>query len=130
MSKQLIISDMSMDFDQFVSDFQNYLQKKGSWKGNLTTMTGQTLIELVAALGTFDQTKINRAFQDCFAETAVSDSAIRACAVMQGVRMTRRLPAQIEAEITAFLHIHNSSVRATLSLIVRLLSFLTMKVIR
>ena len=101
MSKQLIISDMSMDFDQFVSDFQNYLQKKGSWKGNLTTMTGQTLIELVAALGTFDQTKINRAFQDCFAETAVSDSAIRACAVMQGVRMTRRLPAQIEAEITA-----------------------------
>ena len=101
MSKQLIISDMSMDFDQFVSDFQNYLQKKGSWKGNLTTMTGQTLIELVAALGTFDQTKINRAFQDCFAETAVSDSAIRECAVMQGVRMTRRLPAQIEAEITA-----------------------------
>lgn len=101
MSKQLIISDMSMDFDQFVSDFESYLQKKGSWKGNLTTMTGQTLIELVAALGTFDQTKINRAFQDCFAETAVSDSAIRACAVMQGVRMTRRLPAQIEVELTA-----------------------------
>ena len=101
MAKQLIISDMSMDFDQFVSDFENYLQKKGSWKGNLTTMTGQTLIELVAALGTYDQTKINRAFQDCFAETAASDSAIRACAVMQGVRMTRRLPAQIEAQITA-----------------------------
>lgn len=101
MSKQLIISDMSMDFDQFVSDFESYLQKKGSWKGNLTTMTGQTLIELVAALGTFDQTKINRAFQDCFTETAVSDSAIRACAVMQGVRMTRRLPAQIEAQLTA-----------------------------
>lgn len=101
MSKQLIISDMSMDFDQFVSDFESYLQKKGSWKGNLTTMTGQTLIELVAALGTFDQTKINRAFQDCFAETAISDSAIRACAVMQGVRMTRRLPAQIEVELTA-----------------------------
>ena len=100
MTKQLIISDMSMDFDQFVSDFESYLEKRGSWKGNLTTMTGQTLIELVAALGTFDQTKISRAFQDCFAETAVSDSAIRACAVMQGVRMTRRLPAQIEAELT------------------------------
>ena len=101
MGKQLIISDMSMDFEQFVSDFESYLQKKGSWKGNLTTMTGQTLIELVAALGAFDQTKINRAFQDCFAETAVSDSAIRACAVMQGVRMTRKLPAQIQARITA-----------------------------
>lgn len=100
MSNQLIISDTSADFEQFVSDFEAYLKQKQAWKGNLTTMTGQTLIELVAALGAFDQAKISRAFQDCFAETAVSDEAIRACAVMQGVRMTRRLPAQMQVELT------------------------------
>lgn len=101
MSKQLIISDMSADFEQFRSDFEQYLGQKESWKGNLTTMTGQTLIELVAALGAFDQAKISRAFQDAFAETAVSDDAIRACAVMQGIRMTRKLPAQVQCELSA-----------------------------
>lgn len=92
---------MSADFNQFVSDFEQYLTRKESWKGNLTTMTGQTLIELVAALGAFNQTQIGRAFADCFAETAVSDSAIRACALMQGVRMTRKTPAQMTVTLTA-----------------------------
>ena len=101
MSQQLIISDLSADFEQLRSDFEQYLAQKKSWKGNLTTMTGQTLIELVAALGAFDQTKISRAFEDAFAETAVSDEAIRACAVMQGIRMTRKLPAQITVQLTA-----------------------------
>ena len=101
MSQQLIISDLSADFEQLRSDFEQYLAQKKSWKGNLTTMTGQTLIELVAALGAFDQTKISRAFEDAFAETAVSDEAIRACAVMQGIRMTRKLPAQVTVELTA-----------------------------
>ena len=101
MGKQLIISDLSADFEQLRSDFEQYLAQKKSWKGNLTTMTGQTLIELVAALGAFDQTKINRAFEDAFAETAISDEAIRACAVMQGIRMTRKLPAEITVELTA-----------------------------
>ena len=101
MSQQLIISDLSADFEQFRSDFEQYLAQKKSWKGNLTTMTGQTLIELVAALGAFDQTKINRAFEDAFAETAISDEAIRACAVMQGIRMTRKLPAEVTVQLTA-----------------------------
>lgn len=101
MAKQLIISDLSADFDQFVNDFQTYLARKESWKGNLTTTTGQTIIELLASIGAFNQAKINRAFQDCFAETAVSDAAIRACAVMQGIRMTRKSPAQMRVSLTA-----------------------------
>lgn len=101
MANQIIISDASADFDQFRANFEDYLKTKSAWKGNLTTMTGQTLIELVSALGAFDQAKIMRAYQDAFTETAVSDDAIRACAIMQGVRMTRKTPAQITAQLTA-----------------------------
>ena len=62
-------------------------------------MTGQTLIELAAAIGAFNQAKLSRAFTDAFPETSVSDSAIRAGTFMQGVRMTRRLPAQINVTL-------------------------------
>lgn len=55
MAKQLIISDLTADFDQFVQDFETYLQNKDAWRGNLTTMTGQTLIELAASIGAFNQ---------------------------------------------------------------------------
>ena len=100
MAKQLIISDLTADFDQFVRDFETYLQNKDAWRGNLTTMTGQTLIELAAAIGAFNQAKLSRAFTDAFPETSVSDAAIRAGTFMQGVRMTRRLPAQIQVQLT------------------------------
>lgn len=100
MAKQLIISDLTADFDQFVQDFETYLQNKDAWRGNLTTMTGQTLIELAAAIGAFNQAKLSRAFTDAFPETSVSDAAIRAGTFMQGVRMTRRLPAQIQVQLT------------------------------
>ena len=97
----LIISDISEDFSQFKSELEKYLAKKDSWKGNLTTMTGQTLLEFVAAIGTFNQTKISRAFADAFTETAVSDEAIRACTIMQGIRMTRKLPARLNVTLKA-----------------------------
>lgn len=97
----LIISDISEDFNQFKSELEKYLAKKDSWKGNLTTMTGQTLLEFVAAIGTFNQTKISRAFADAFTETAVSDEAIRACTIMQGIRMTRKLPARLNVTLKA-----------------------------
>lgn len=100
MAKQLIISDLTADFDQFVQDFETYLQNKDTWRGNLTTMTGQTLIELAASIGAFNQAKLSRAFTDAFPETSVSDAAIRAGTFMQGVRMTRRLPAQIQVQLT------------------------------
>lgn len=100
MAKQLIISDLTADFDQFVQDFETYLQNKDAWRGNLTTMTGQTLIELAASIGAFNQAKLSRAFTDAFPETSVSDAAIRAGTFMQGVRMTRRLPAQIQVQLT------------------------------
>lgn len=97
----LIISDIAEDFNQFKSELEDYLTKKQAWKGNLTTMTGQTLLELISAIGTFNQTKISRAFADAFTETAVSDEAIRACTIMQGIRMTRKIPARLNVTLKA-----------------------------
>ncbi len=102
---QLVLSDLTQDHDQFVTQFQDYLNNQPTWKGTLTTMTSQTLIELVAAVGTFNQGRIARSFEDCFSETAQSDDASRSITQMQGLRMSRKLPAEISAEITSLVDV-------------------------
>lgn len=95
----LVLSDLTQDFAQFQEQFNLYLSNTTAWKGSLTTMTSQTLVELVAAVGAFDQGRITRAFEDAFAETSQSDDSIRAITQMQGLRMSRKLPAQLTASI-------------------------------
>ncbi len=97
----LVLSDLTQDFAQFQEQFNLYLANTTAWKGSLTTMTSQTLIELVAAVGTFDQGRITRAFEDAFAETSQSDDSIRSITQMQGLRMSRKLPAQLTATLTS-----------------------------
>jgi hypothetical protein len=97
----LVLSDLTADVDQFVQQFQAYLQQKPVWVGNLTTQTSQTLIELVSTVGTFAQGRVIREAEDAFAETAQSDSAILSITQMQGLRIARCLPAQAPASITS-----------------------------
>lgn len=99
MAIQLSLSNLTIDFDQFVTAFETYLSNQPVWKGNLTTQTSQTLIELIASVGTFDQTTMNRYFEDSFSETAQSDDAIRSITQMQGLRMSRKLPAALTATV-------------------------------
>ncbi len=87
------LSNLTLDQSQFVQQFQTKLAQKTSWSTGLTTQTSQTLIELVSAVGTFNTAKILRAKEDAFPETAESDSALRAIANMQGLRLSRKLPA-------------------------------------
>lgn len=98
---QLVFSDLTTDFNEFKAQMQGWLQTQETWKGTLTTMTSTTLIDLDASLGTFMATRLNRAMQDAYAETALNDNAIRAIAQMQGLRMTRYLPAQILCDIAS-----------------------------
>lgn len=104
----LVLSDLTMDFNQFVTQFENYLVTTPTWQGNLTTMTSQTLIELVSAVGTFAQGRLVRAFEDSFSETAQSDDSIYAITQMQGLRMSRKLPASLTCTL-------NSTINVTLS---------------
>lgn len=92
-STTFTLSSITQDFDQFVTQFQADLQTKATWIGNLTTQTSQTLIEYISAVGTFAQGRILRAYEDVYAETAQSNDAILSIAQMQGLRLTRYLPA-------------------------------------
>lgn len=102
---QLVLSDATQDFSQFTQQFEAYLSQNPTWVGTLTTQTSQTLIELVAAVGTFMQGSLTRAYENAFAETAQSDDAIRSITQMQGLRMSRKLPAAISVQLTATMHL-------------------------
>lgn len=104
----LVLSDLTADYDQFMAQFNSYLQTKPVWKGQLTTMTSQTLLGFISTTGVLNQANITRSYEDAFSETAESDDAIRAITVMQGLRMTRKSPAEIPVSL-------NSPVDVTLS---------------
>lgn len=101
MAQQTIFSDLSADPTQFKEDLHNYLAQTKTWKGNLTTQVGTTLIDAVASLGAFCQQQINSAYENCFQDTAILDDSIRAIAIMQGLRLTRRLPASMRVSLTS-----------------------------
>jgi hypothetical protein len=95
----LQLSTIAPDFDQIRTQLENYLGSKDSWKGTLTTQTGQTILELVAAVGALDQEKLIRFYEDAFPTTALNEDAIYAIATMQGLRLTRKLPANLQVTI-------------------------------
>jgi hypothetical protein len=95
------LSEVTVDQGQFVQQLQETLTAKSAWTSGLTTQTSQTLIELVSAVGTYETSKIIRAREDAYPETAQSDSAIRAIATMQGLRLSRKLPAQVQVTLTS-----------------------------
>lgn len=101
MAQTLTIPAQAVDFSDFVESFNTYLGGADVWRGTLTTQTSQTLVELVAAVGTFMEGKNIRASEDAFAETAQSDSAIRSITQMQGLRMTRKLPAGLNVTLSS-----------------------------
>lgn len=97
----LNISEFTLDFDSAKQQLQDHLASKDSWQGFLTTQTGQTLIEFVAAKLAYDGVKLHRYYEDSFASTAVADNAIYAIATMQGIRLTRKLSASLSVSLKA-----------------------------
>jgi hypothetical protein len=93
--------DSTVDQAQFVAQFESDLATSDTWSTGLTTQTSQTLIEFISAIGTFLTSRVNRAVEDAFPETAQSDSAIRAIVNMQGLRLARKLPAVAPATLTS-----------------------------
>lgn len=100
-TNSLVLSDLTVDYSQFQAQFEAYLATQGAWKGNLTTQTSQTLIDLASTIGAFTVSRLQRTFENCFPETAVSDDAILSIAQMQGLRLSRKLPSTITVTLTA-----------------------------
>lgn len=97
----LELSEVKADFQSIVAQLQAYLGTKNAWRGFLTTQTGETLVEMIAAVGALDQMRLLRYYQDAFPFTALSDTAVYAIASMQGVRLNRKLPMAVEVSISS-----------------------------
>lgn len=89
----LELSTVKPDPESILLQAQLFLQNKSSWVDMQTSSTGETLLELLAAVGGMNQFGLEGAFRDAFITTAARDSAIYASARMLGVRIGRKYPA-------------------------------------
>lgn len=96
---RLVLSDMTVDVEDFVRQFNEDLITRPVWKGQLVTQTSQHIIEYISTVGALDQARLIRAREDAYAETAEADDAILSITSMQGLRITRKSPAEIEVEL-------------------------------
>lgn len=95
------LSSLSVDYNSGKTQLQSLLVSSGSpWRALLPTETGDTLVSLIATVHAAAQQNIIRSFQDAFPDTAAGDSAIFAAAVMQGLRLDRKVPARLQVTIT------------------------------
>ena len=101
MSLELVLSRIRPDWQDLVDQLQRDLIKRDAWKDYIESSTGQTLVELLAAIGALDQYSIESATQEAFPSTAKNTSSIYAIAQMLGVRLNRKTPAAITANISA-----------------------------
>lgn len=98
---ELILSTVNPDQEDLRIQLEQYLSTIDSWKGVVHSQTGQGILNMVAAIGAFAQASIRRKYQDSFPETVLSDRASYALASLQGIRLTRKLPASVTASITS-----------------------------
>jgi len=97
----LTLSNIKPDWQDIVAQLQAALPTYNSWKDFITSSTGQTIVEMIATVGAYDQFAIESAFQELFPISAKLDSSIYAIAMMLGVRLTRKAPAEVSVTITS-----------------------------
>lgn len=95
------LSNITVEQADFVRQLTNALSVKSSWSTGITSQTSQTLIELIAAIGTFATARMVRIKEDAFSSTAQSDSALLASAATQGLRLPRKMPAQVTVSMVS-----------------------------
>ncbi len=96
----LTLSQTKPDFESLVIQLQLFLNSRATWADLLTSSTGQTLIEMMASVGAFNQFAIESAAREGFLRQAVRASSIYAIVRMLGVRITRKIPASASATLT------------------------------
>lgn len=96
----LTLSQAKPDFESLVIQLQLFLNTRATWSDLLTSSTGETLIEMMAAVGTFNQFALEVAAREGFLDTAVRESSIYAITRMLGVRIGRKNPSGCDSVIT------------------------------
>ena len=95
----LKLSAVKPDFPSILMQLQLFLQAKGTWTDLQTSGTGETLIEMMASVATFNQFAIESAARESTLTTAVRDSSVYAITRMLGVRIHRKSPANVEVSL-------------------------------
>ncbi len=96
----LTLSQTKPDFESLVIQLQLFLNSRATWSDLLTSSMGQTLIEMMAATGAFNQFAVEMAARESFLSQAVRASSIYAIVRMLGVRISRKTPASVDVTLT------------------------------
>lgn len=103
MNIPLKLSSVKPDFESILMQLQLYLNSSSDgrkvWKDLQTAGTGEAIMEMIAAVSTFNQMGIELAAREGFLSTAVRDSSIYAITSMLGVRIHRKLPAGVDVAL-------------------------------
>jgi hypothetical protein len=106
----LQLSQVKPDFESLVTQLQLYLAQKETWIDLIPSATGQTLIELCAAVGAFNQYGIESATREAFLDTARRESSVYAIVRMLGVRIARKTPARVECTLSRGVHVETLTI--------------------
>lgn len=96
----LRLSSTSPDFESVLIQLQLFLNTRTTWTDILTSSTGETLMEMMAATAAFNQFSIESAARETYLGTAIRDSSIYAITRMLGVRISRKAPASMDCFLT------------------------------
>jgi hypothetical protein len=96
----LELSAVQPDFEQIVRQLHAYLSTKKSWNEIITAGGGQTLLEMIAAVGALLQLSIHRAVQEHDLDTSQAPSSVYSIMSSLGVRLSRKTPASVKIVLT------------------------------
>lgn len=89
------------DFEGIKQALQADLYNRDSWRELIQAGVGETLLEWVATIGSYDQLSIQRSFQETFLPTAQLVSSIYESARHLGVHIIRKRPATVPVRLIA-----------------------------
>ncbi len=95
------LSTIAPDFESQRIQLETFLLTKDAWKDRLTSPTGQTLIEMIAAIGAYSQYSIESAYQEVWPESSKNANSLFAASNFAGVRINRKLPASVTASLSS-----------------------------
>lgn len=99
MSLPLQLSTVKPDFESLLLQLQLYLRSRDTWQDLQTSSTGETLMEMMAAVGALNQFAIESGARETTLVTAVRASSIYAITRMLGVRIHRKSPASVTVDL-------------------------------
>jgi hypothetical protein len=95
------LSNIAPDFDSLVAQLQSSADGfPGTWKDRITSSMGQTLVEMIAAIGAYSQYAIESSYQETFPDSAKNADSLYAAANYAGVRISRKSPAEVTFSMT------------------------------